>query len=38
MTSGYALKLDLKIYFTNIEVQKIDGSIFKTFEIVLASF
>lgn len=31
-------KLGLKILSTNIRAQKINGSIFQTFEIVLASF
>ena len=38
MTIGYALKLGLKVRFTNIGVQKIDGSTLKIFEMVLASF
>ena len=38
MTLRYILKLGLKIYSTNVKVQKIDGSILKTFKIVLASF
>lgn len=38
MTSGYALKLDLKVYHTNIGAQKIDSSTLKIFEIVLISF
>lgn len=38
ITSGYASKLGLKICHTNIKVQKIDGLIFKTFEMILASF
>lgn len=38
MIPGYVLKLGLKIYFTNIKAQKIDGSTFKTFKIALASF
>ena len=38
MTLGYALNLEIKICPTYVEVQKIDGFIFKTFEIVLASF
>ena len=32
------MKLGLKVYSTNIKTQKIDGSILKIFEIVLASF
>ena len=38
MTLKYILKLNLKIYSTNVKAQKIDDSIFKTFEIRLASF
>ena len=38
ITLGYALKLGLKVFFTNVGVQKIDGFIFKIFKIVLASF
>ena len=38
MTPGYASKLGLKVRFTNIKVQKIDGSTLKTFEMVLTSF
>lgn len=38
MTSIYAAKLGLKIQSINVKAQKIDGSTFKTFEIVLASF
>lgn len=38
MTSVYTLKLGLKVCSTNIRVQKIDDSIFKTFGMVLASF
>ena len=38
MTLGYASKLGLKVCFTNVGVQKIDGSTLKTFKIVLASF
>lgn len=38
MSLGYALKLVLKICHTSIKAQKIDGSIFKIFGIVLASF
>ena len=34
---AYALKLALKVYSTNVEAQKIDGSTFEIFEIVLAS-
>lgn len=32
---AYTLKLGLQVYRTNIGVQKIDGSILETFEIVL---
>ena len=38
MTLECALKLGLKIYFTNIRAQKINSSTFKTFRMVLASF
>lgn len=38
MTLTYVFKLNLKIYFINIKTQKIDSSIFNTFEIVLANF
>ena len=38
MTSEYASKLGLKVRPSNFGAQKIDGSTFKTFEIVLASF
>ena len=38
MTPGYASKLGLKIRPTNFRAQKIDGSILRTFEMVLASF
>lgn len=38
ITPPYALKLGLQVYYKNIGTQKIDGSTFKTFEIVLASF
>ena len=38
MTPGYASKLGLKVRLTNVGVQKIDGSILKTFGMVLASF
>lgn len=34
----YASKLDLRVRRTNVGAQKIDGSTFKTFEMVLASF
>ena len=38
MTLGYASKLGLKIRLTNVGVWKIDSSILKTFEMILASF
>ena len=38
MTPACTSKLSLWVYRTNIEVQKIDSSILKTFEMVLASF
>ena len=38
MTLGYASKLGLNFYFTNVGAQKIDGSILEMFGIVLASF
>ena len=38
MTLGYASKLDLKVRSTYVKAQKINGSIFKIFEIVLTSF
>ena len=38
MTLGYVLKLGLKIRLTNVGAQKIDGSTFEIFRIVLASF
>lgn len=38
MTLVYALKLGLKIYHTDVEIQKINRSTFETFGIVLASF
>ena len=38
ITLGYALKLGLKICFTNVKTQKIDGSTLEIFGIVLASF
>ena len=38
MIPGYVSKLGPKIRFTNVKTQKIDGSTFKTFELVLASF
>lgn len=38
ITWSYATKLGLKIRTINVRVQKIDGSTFETFDIVLASF
>ena len=38
MALEYISKLDLKIHSINIGAQKIDGSTFKLFKIVLASF
>ena len=38
MTSVYASKLHFKVYFTDVGAQIIDGSIFKTFGMVFASF
>ena len=38
MILGYALKLGLKIHFTNIKAQKIDNSTFNKFGMILASF
>ena len=38
MTPGYASKLGLKARPIDVGVQKIDGSILKTFGMVLASF
>lgn len=38
ITLAFALKLGLKIYHINIRTQKINSSIFKIFEMVLASF
>lgn len=37
MTPTYTAKLDLKIQKINADAQKIDGSIFHTFRIMLAS-
>ena len=37
MASAYALKLDLKVHFTNVRTQKIDSSTLKTFGMVLTS-
>ena len=38
MTLGYVLKLSLKVRSSDVGAQKINGSIFKTFEMILASF
>ena len=38
MTPAYVAKLGLKVRKTDIGVQKIDGSTFETFGIVLADF
>ena len=38
ITPGYALKLGLKVRPTDVGAQKINGSTFKTFGMVLASF
>lgn len=38
MTSGYTMKIGLKIYFTNVKTQKIYDSTFKIFKMILASF
>lgn len=38
MSLRYALKLGLKVRYTNVKTQKINGSTFKTFGMVLASF
>ena len=38
MILEYALKLSLKIYSTNVKTKKIDSSIFKMFEMILANF
>ena len=38
MTPAYVSKLGLKVYFTNIGAQKIDGSILETFGMILANF
>lgn len=38
MTPAYALKLGLRVHPTDVGAQKIDGSILKTFRIVLANF
>ena len=38
MTLDYALKLGLKVHFTNVGMEKIDNSILKMFGMVLANF
>lgn len=38
MTPAYVANLDLKIWPTNVEAQKIDSSTLKMFEMALASF
>lgn len=38
MTPAYVSKLGFWVCYTNIGVEKIDGSIFETFRIVIASF
>ena len=38
MSPVYTSKLGLKVHHTNVEAQKIDGSTFKTFGMVLAGF
>lgn len=38
MTLTYTAKLDLKIQSTKLKDQKIDGSIFKIFDIIFTSF
>ena len=38
MTLAYASKLGLKVWTTNIGNQKIDSSLLRTFEIVIAGF
>ena len=38
MTHVYSSKLGLKVYPTNVGVQKVDGSTLETFDMVLASF
>ena len=38
MTTAYAKQLGLQIQKTDIEAQKIDGSLLRNFEIVIASF
>lgn len=38
MNLDYAWKLRLKIWMTNVEAQKIDGSVLETFEMVIVNF
>ena len=38
MSPAYAEKLGLKTWMTNVGAQKIDGSTFKTFGMVIADF
>lgn len=38
MKPAYALELGLRVYQTDVRAQKINGSIFKIFEMILASF
>ena len=38
MTPAYVLKLGIKVHPTDVSAQKIDGSTFETFGMVLASF
>lgn len=38
LTSAYTLKLDSKVYYTNVKAQKINALTLKMFKIVLASF
>lgn len=38
MITVFGAKLNLRVYSTNVEAQKINGSTFKIFRIVLASF
>ena len=38
MSPGYAKRLDLKIWKTNVRAQKIDGSALETFGMVIADF
>ena len=38
MTPVYTLKLSLRVYYTDVGAQKIDGFTLQTFEMVLANF